>query len=177
MRVREPSSRAFLRGCGAPRLSRNICSAGRCDFASRLSASQALPRLVLQRSRTFWPMRKTRGGGSCLALLARLSLSVRLSANSQTRRRALISYCAHLRQRNGTRAHSLNTAPPSGRHSCARGARARYTPASRHGTTPSITYRYPAGTHERTSPTALAPSRSTAVGRQPSPPLLPHHNS
>ena len=39
--------------CSADALgSRNICSAGRCDFTSRLSASQALKRLV-RSSRTF----------------------------------------------------------------------------------------------------------------------------
>ena len=100
---------------------------------------------------------------------SRLSPSVRLSANSQTTRRTLISYCAHLRQRNGTRAHTQlkNTAPLSqSAYALAARARAmRYTPASCYGTTPSITYRYPAGTHERTSPTKLAPARSTAVGR------------
>ena len=50
-----------------------------------------------------------------------------LSTSSETTRTAVISYCAHRRQRNGTRAHTQlkNTTPLSGRHSCARGARAR----------------------------------------------------
>ena len=50
-----------------------------------------------------------------------------MSTSSETTRTAVISYCAHRRQRNGTRAHTQlkNTTPLSGRHSCARGARAR----------------------------------------------------
>ena len=48
----------------------------------------------------------------------------------------------------------------------ARGARAAgYTPAARIGTNRPATYRSHAGLHKRTSHTALAPSRSTAVCR------------
>ena len=53
MRVREP---VFSRPLAfAPRMrrsDRNICSAGRCDFASRLLASQALRRFARSRRKT-----------------------------------------------------------------------------------------------------------------------------
>ena len=55
MRVLEPSSRVLARF--APRMRSDLatsagCSAGRCDFASRLSASQALRRFARSRGKT-----------------------------------------------------------------------------------------------------------------------------
>ena len=76
------------------------------------------------------------------------------------------------------RTHNLKTKHRlrSAFHALASRARAmRYTPASRRGTTAQHHISLPRR-HARTSPTALAPSRSTAVGRKPPPPLLPHHN-
>ena len=76
-----------------------------------------------------------------------------------TKRIVVSSYCAHQRQRYGTRAHTQlkNTAPLSGRHSCARGARAHALHTCLVlGSNAQNHISHPAGTHERTSPTALA---------------------